>query len=46
MFTKLYDKALYVYAYVEIYFNQKVDQWVNYRANVRWIKKHGPYRGK
>ena len=42
---KIYDKMLYVYCYVDIYFNQKIDQWLDYRANVKWIKENGPYKG-
>lgn len=51
--TATYDKMLYAYAYTDILFNQKVDQFllkvqrlINYRSNVRWIKKNGgPWNG-
>jgi hypothetical protein len=44
---------LYAYAYTDILFNQKIDQFlvkvqriINYRSNVRWIKKNGgPWNG-
>ena len=45
IFSKLYDKALYIYLYTWIWIDQKIDQFIDFRANVKWIKKHGTYNG-
>lgn len=45
IFSKLYDMALYTYLYAWIWIDQKVDRFVDYRANVKWIKANGPYNG-
>jgi hypothetical protein len=38
---KLYDKALYWYIYMWITIDHKIDQYQDYRANLRWIRKNG-----
>lgn len=36
---------LYWYLYMWIFIDHKIDQFHDYRANLKWIKKHGPYEG-
>ena len=36
---------LYLYAYLEITYWQKVDAFNDYRKNVNWIRKNGVYKG-
>jgi hypothetical protein len=43
--SAIYDKMLYSYAYMEIFLNQTWDRIVDYRRNVKWVKKNGAYRG-
>lgn len=43
--SAIYDKALYTYSYVDIIINQTIDRFVDYRANVKWVRKNGPYNG-
>lgn len=43
--TKLYDKLLYWYLYAWIVIDHKVDEYQEHRANLRWIRKNGPYKG-
>jgi hypothetical protein len=45
IFSKLYDKALYLYLYSWIWIDQKIDQLADFHANVKWIRKNGPYNG-
>lgn len=45
IFSKLYDALLFTYLYVWIVIDQKIDQFVDFRANVKWIRKNGPYNG-
>lgn len=45
IFSYIYDKMLYAYAYVEIVLCQWFDKVVDFRRNVNWIRKNGPYNG-
>jgi hypothetical protein len=44
MFSKLYDKLLYAYCYLEVSFWAKVDDFNDFRRNVNWIRKNGVHR--
>lgn len=40
---RLYDKLLYWWAYFWVSIDHKIDEYQDYRANIRWIKRNGRY---
>lgn len=44
--SKLYDKLLYRYIYLENMFWARIDDFNDFRKNAYWIQKNGVYKGK
>jgi hypothetical protein len=44
--SPIYNILLFIYCYISICIDQTLDYILNFRANVRWIRENGVYKGK